>query len=85
MWVSLPSSEAAMSEQIRRFKLHRTADVSGISGLGYVAEGCQFYNGWIALTWYGKFLSLYWYPNMETLDGLHGHQGATKAEWIDAP
>lgn len=69
---------------MKRFKLVRTQDISGISGLGVVAEGCQFHNGYVALTWYGKFTSLYWYPDMATLEGLHGHNGATKVEWVDA-
>lgn len=76
-----PPTEA---RPMRRFKLVRTADISGISGTGVVAEGCQFHNGYIALTWYGKFLSLYWYPNLETLEGLHGHAGATIVQWLDS-
>lgn len=76
---------SALDRQMRRFKLLRIEDVSGISGTGYVAEGCVFSTGSVALTWYGKFTSYYWYPDVATLEGLHGHQGRTRVEWIDPP
>jgi hypothetical protein len=67
---------------MRQFYLERQEDVSGVSGLGRVAEGCQFHNGWVALTWYGEHLSLYWYPDMATVERLHGHQGRTLVAWV---
>ena len=68
---------------MKRFELHRSEDVSGVSGLGRVAEGCLFKSGWVALTWFGPHLSLYWYPNMVTVENLHGHQGRTVVKWVD--
>ena len=36
---------------MRRFLLERIEDVSGVAGTGWVAEGIQFTNGCVALTW----------------------------------
>lgn len=68
---------------MRRFKLLRSEDLSGNSGTGFVAEGCQFENGWCAMTWYGIRSSYCWYPSIEVLESLHGHEGRTKVSWID--
>lgn len=72
---------------MRRFYLQRNQDASGVSGLGKVAEGCQFDNGWCALEWitsadpddevHG------FYHSIERIDEIHGHGGMTKVVWID--
>ena len=54
-----------------------------MSGLGRVAEGCQFDTGWCALVWLTGKAAMSYYPDIETLDGIHGHQGMTKVVWID--
>ena len=38
---------------IRRFRLFRNEDPTGISGTGYIAEGCIFSNGVVVLNWLG--------------------------------
>lgn len=71
------------STNSRRFKLVRYEDVHGNSGTGEVAQGCEFDNGYVALTFLSDKVSLYWYPSMHTLKHLHGHDGKTKVVWID--
>lgn len=69
---------------MRRFELHRDVDETGISGIGVVAEGVQFTNGYCALTWLTLHTSVAFYPSIETLEAIHGHQGKTRVVWIDA-
>lgn len=68
---------------MKRFYLQRDADASGVSGIGKVAEGCQFDTGWCALVWLTGKAAMSFYPDIETLDNIHGHQGMTKIVWID--
>ena len=68
---------------MRRFYLERKTDVSGVSGAGKVAEGCQFDTNWCALIWLTGKAAMSYYPDIETLDQIHGHQGATQVVWID--
>jgi hypothetical protein len=68
----------------RRFILRRHEDVSGISGTGVVAEGVEFLSGMVALNWFGSHSCVNVYSSMRTVEELHGHQGATQVEWLDA-
>lgn len=68
---------------MRRFQLHRTEDKSGVSGVGAVAEGCEFTNGVCALTWLTRFRSVAMYQSIKELEAVHGHEGATRVVWID--
>lgn len=68
---------------MKRFYLQRNTDASGVSGTGNVAEGCQFDTQWCALVWLSDKAAMSWYPNIETLDQIHGHQGMTKVMWVD--
>jgi hypothetical protein len=76
---------------IRRFELHRDTDVTGISGTGIVAEGCVFTDGTTILRWLTSGTTR---PHMvkpttvihespESVQALHGHNGATHIEWLD--
>jgi len=67
----------------RRFLLKRNEDETGISGVGYVAEGVQFANGWCVLSWLTRFSSIGVYPNVQELIDIHGHNGRTVVEWSD--
>jgi hypothetical protein len=60
------------------FKLLRTQDVSGVSGIGVVAEGVIFTNGKCAVTWYGKIASVTVYNTFKDCEQIHGHEGRTK-------
>jgi hypothetical protein len=68
---------------MRRFYLQRNQDISGISGLGKVAEGCQFDTGWCAMVWLTGKVAMSYYPNIETIEAIHGHQGMTRVVWVD--
>lgn len=70
---------------MRRFKLVRHEDVNGNSGTGEVAQGTEYDNGFISLTFLSEKLSLYWYQSMHNVKHLHGHGGKTKVVWIDPP
>lgn len=68
---------------MKRFYLQRNTDASGVSGTGKVAEGCQFDTGWCALVWLTGKAAMSFYPDIETLEGIHGHQGMTRVIWVD--
>lgn len=69
---------------MKRFKLLREKDESGVSGTGIVAEGVEFANGKCALTWLSRFACVAFYDNIKALEQIHGHHGATVIVWIDA-
>lgn len=69
----------------RRFVLERDEDVHGKSGTGVVAEGCEFENGWVALTWVSPYSSGTFFSSIHNLKHLHGHEGRTRVVWIDPP
>lgn len=68
---------------MRRFYLNRKEDISGVSGVGRVAEGIQFHDGQCVMSWFGQHHSIAVYPNIEDLECIHGHEGRTKVEWAD--
>jgi hypothetical protein len=71
---------------VRRFYLQRDADVSGVSGTGQVAEGVIFTGGWVAMTWTNegpRFTSLSVYPDIQTVERIHGHGGRTRVVYLD--
>ena len=80
-----------MNDYPRPFKLIRHTDVTGVSGTGVVAEGCQFTSGRIAIDWLGDYGStVIWQPDsvataLEKVEKVHGHDGATDVVWIKAP
>jgi len=66
---------------MKTFYLNRLLDVSGVSGVGRVAEGCQFHDGMCVLSWLGTIPSIEIHPSVESLLMIHGHQGATTIVW----
>lgn len=72
---------------MKRFYLQRNQDASGVSGLGRVAEGCQFDNGWCALVWLTSSDPddevHAFYHSIERVEEIHGHGGMTTVVWID--
>ena len=69
---------------MRRFILWRHEDVSGVSGTGQVAEGVQFSNGRVVLSWRGPKGSITVFDSLQDVLAVHGHQGRTEVQWIDA-
>lgn len=68
---------------LRRFKLYRAEDVSGISGTGIVAEGVLFSNGKIAINWLTEYTSVVLWDSLAAVEAVHGHGGRTVIQWID--
>lgn len=69
---------------MRRFRLNRLVDVSGVSGTGVVALGVLLSDGKVVLHWQQSDGAIGTYPSMEAVERIHGHEGATVVEWIDA-
>ena len=69
----------------RLFQLIRHEDVSGVSGIGIVAEGVQWSDGTVALRWGGRFpTTTVWQDGVDALLAVHGHSGRTTIRWLDA-
>lgn len=68
---------------MRRFKVKREEDESGVSGTGVVAEGVEFENGKVAIQWLSHKASFGIYDNIKHFKDIHGHGGKTKVRWID--
>lgn len=63
---------------MKTFHLERNVDETGVSGTGRVAEGVVFSNGWVALTWLTAHTSVVFYPSIDDVIFIHGHQGKTQ-------
>lgn len=67
-----------------RFVLRRRHDVSGISGLGDVADGVLWPDGTANVRWRGEHPSaVFWDRGRVSVEFIHGHQGATEIELVD--
>jgi hypothetical protein len=74
-----PPAESAHGHlSVRVFRLLRIEDESGVSGTGWVAEGVIFSNGWVALLWLSETPSMGFYPSIDAVEAIHGHQGKTR-------
>jgi hypothetical protein len=58
---------------VRTFDLIRIKDPSGMSGTGKVAEGIEFSNGRIALSWMTPRASVEIWNSIADLIYIHGH------------
>jgi hypothetical protein len=69
----------------RRFELHRSVDVTGVSGTGIVAEGIEFSDGVVCLHWISEWPSsvVHYDRGMESVEHVHGHGGSTEIVWVD--
>lgn len=67
---------------MRTFVLNRLKDVSGVSGTGVIAEGAMFKNGRVVLQWNTATPSINIYDSIEDVFRIHGHEGATKIEFL---
>lgn len=68
---------------MRRFYLVRANDVSGVSGLGVVAEGVVFNDGTAVVHWRTQFAGHEIYTSLRKVIGCHGHDGKTQLVWAD--
>ena len=67
---------------MRLFNLVRTQDFSGVSGTGIVAEGVEFHDGQVVMSWFGQHHTLEVSPSIESIEKIHGHEGKSKVVWI---
>lgn len=72
-----------LTPTFRRFHLQRLADISGVSGLGRIAEGCIFSDGTAVVRWLSACASTNIYPNWDAVMQVHGHGGATRIVFDD--
>lgn len=65
---------------MRPFILVRHTDVTGVSGVGVVAEGVEFLDGTVALRWLTEWPTsvVFHERGMESVEHVHGHNGATE-------
>lgn len=68
---------------MRRFHLVRDQDISGISGLGHVADGVLFDDGKVVTRWRAAIAQACVWDSIEHVEAVHGHHGATRIVWID--
>lgn len=67
----------------RLFVLQRHVDVSGISGVGPVAEGVEWSDGTVSLRWNGETPSTtFWQAGIPAVEAVHGHGGATEVLYL---
>ena len=69
---------------MRYFQLVRKEDISGVSGVGVVAEGVEFHDGQCVVSWFGKYHSMGVFPNVKEVLNVHGHEGRTVVRWLGA-
>lgn len=67
---------------MRRFTLQRDVDESGLSGTGEVAEGVQFWNGQVAITWISPLTAVSVFPSLDVFERVHVRT-AGSIHWID--
>ncbi|MFI9235803.1 hypothetical protein [Streptomyces sp. NPDC053079] len=67
----------------RPFALQRDRDVSGVSGVGIVADGCLWPDGTASIRWRGDRPSTTAWSSVDDLIAIHGHDGATRIIWAD--
>jgi len=68
---------------MRRFRVVRDEDVSGVSGTGIAAEGVVVSTGKIVLSWCSEYRSVTVYDTVSDLQTVHGHEGRTRIQWLD--
>ena len=68
---------------MRRFLLVRDRDLTGVSGIGIVAEGAEFTSGLAVLRWLREPYAVGVFQSVEDLIAIHGHEGATHIQFLD--
>lgn len=69
----------------RKFQMYRGKDKSGISGVGWIMEGVEFFNGKVCITWHGKVKSISVYDSFQEFVETHidNHSNETVILWED--
>jgi hypothetical protein len=66
---------------MRTFTLERSEDVSGVSGIGTVADGVEFDDGVTVIRWRGDDRSTVVWDSVDAAERIHGHDGRTRIVW----
>lgn len=69
--------------RMRTFHVVRDEDVSGVSGVGVIAEGVLFSNGKVFVNWLSMHKIVEMSDSMAEWQAVHGHEGKTKILWDD--
>jgi hypothetical protein len=69
---------------VRQFILYRHYDVTGVSGVGVVAEGVEFSDKTVAVRWLSSSPSTVIWNSIEDLIQVSGHGGATEIVFRDS-
>ncbi|MDJ0460625.1 hypothetical protein [Streptomyces sp. H27-C3] len=72
-----------MTNQPRRFHLQRDTDITGVSGVGRVADGVLWPDGTASVRWAGDRPSIVFWDRIADAEAVHGHGGATRIVWDD--
>ena len=73
----------------RRFEVWRDEDVSGISGVGKIAEGIQFSDGQVVTYWLNQApmfepkVDVWLNIGISPFEKVHSHGGRTRLVWLD--
>ncbi len=67
---------------MRPFVLQRDEDVSGVSGVGVVAEGVEFSDGTAAMRWLSEHKSTAIYASIADLKTIHEHDGKSRVTYV---
>jgi hypothetical protein len=73
----------APNQKARRFWLQRHEDASGVSGIGYVAEGVIFRTGKVVLSWLTAAPTIEICDSISVCEAIHGHGGKTVVVYED--
>lgn len=68
---------------MRRFRIDRKVDVTGVSGTGCVAQGVVFSDGTTVVRWLGEHPTTTVHPSVESVEHIHLHGGASSIRWED--
>jgi hypothetical protein len=63
---------------VKLFRLDRDIDISGVSGVGTVAQGVEFDDGTTVVRWLGSTPTTTIHANMASVEKIHGHMGYTR-------
>jgi len=79
----MPRKPKESKTAMRLFCLKRQEDVSGVSGVGIIAEGVEFSNGEFALHWLSQYDFITTGRSIKALIEVHGHDGKTVIEYYE--
>lgn len=68
---------------LKRFRLVRHHDETGVSGTGIIAYGIHFPDGVCVTRWNNPIAQTCVWNSIDHIETIHGHGGNTEIEWLD--